>query len=191
MPDVGHAWDHQHAHCHLRATVCLNKNKHTCTQHKTRLVSLHHHHPLSSIHTHASLPFPCSLNLHSGVDGGAVLGPMHDMVALLATLTDAHGKATIPGFYDGVLPVSEEERAIYQQVNLDTDRYKWVDGGRGARDAALGADNMPFAQGRNWCQQPELVVAPGCAHGALARADAHCQLHHLEQHSQLLFCHSA
>lgn len=47
---------------------------------------------------------------HSGVHGGAAREPMMDMIKLLASLTDDdNGRVAIPGFYDDVRPVSEQE----------------------------------------------------------------------------------
>lgn len=56
---------------------------------------------------------------HSGVDGGAVAEPMLAMVRLLSTLGaagSASGGIQIPGFYDNIQPMSDEERAFYDDV---------------------------------------------------------------------------
>ncbi|EMD39729.1 hypothetical protein CERSUDRAFT_150401 [Gelatoporia subvermispora B] len=52
-------------------------------------------------------------DLHSGVDGGAVVEPMHDMVKLLGALVDEQNRVTVPGFYDNVRPLSDEEQQSY------------------------------------------------------------------------------
>ncbi len=47
---------------------------------------------------------------HSGVDGGAFREPMLDLMQLLSSLTDpASGRVLVPGFYDQVREVSQEE----------------------------------------------------------------------------------
>ena len=38
-----------------------------------------------------------SRNMHTGVDGGAVMEPMNDLLAVLSTFHDASGKVVIPG----------------------------------------------------------------------------------------------
>jgi acetylornithine deacetylase/succinyl-diaminopimelate desuccinylase-like protein len=54
-----------------------------------------------------------SHDLHSGGFGGAVENPAMALARLLAQVRDDHGHITIPGFYDGVAPLSKFER---QQV---------------------------------------------------------------------------
>jgi acetylornithine deacetylase/succinyl-diaminopimelate desuccinylase-like protein len=61
-----------------------------------------------------SLVGPAS-DLHSGLFGGPVVNPLMAMAKLLAKVHDEHGRITIPGFYDDVLPVSSWEQ---QQVAL-------------------------------------------------------------------------
>jgi acetylornithine deacetylase/succinyl-diaminopimelate desuccinylase-like protein len=50
-------------------------------------------------------------DLHSGVFGGAVENPAMALARLLARVRDDHGRVTIPGFYDGIPPLSKFERA--------------------------------------------------------------------------------
>jgi acetylornithine deacetylase/succinyl-diaminopimelate desuccinylase-like protein len=52
-----------------------------------------------------------STDLHSGSFGGAVRNAAHVAAALAAGLHDADGHVTLPGFYDGVLPVTDDVRA--------------------------------------------------------------------------------
>ena len=49
-------------------------------------------------------------DLHSGVFGGAVENPAMALARLLAKVRDENGRVTIPGFYDGILPLSKFER---------------------------------------------------------------------------------
>ncbi|HEX3800594.1 MAG TPA: dipeptidase [Verrucomicrobiae bacterium] len=51
-----------------------------------------------------------SRDLHSGIFGGAVDNPAMALCQLLAKLRDKNGKVAIPGFYDGVKPLSAYER---------------------------------------------------------------------------------
>lgn len=56
-------------------------------------------------------------DLHSGVDGSALLDePLKDLVMLLSRLTGRHGKVQIPGFYEPILPLSEDERELYTEI---------------------------------------------------------------------------
>ncbi|KAH9917958.1 Zn-dependent exopeptidase [Fomitopsis serialis] len=50
---------------------------------------------------------------HSGVDGGVTVEPMLDMLKLLGTLTDGQNMVSIPGFYDNVLPCTDQEKGVY------------------------------------------------------------------------------
>ncbi|KAH0586115.1 hypothetical protein H2248_007384 [Termitomyces sp. 'cryptogamus'] len=61
-------------------------------------------------------------DLHSGVEGGAVVEPMFDMVRLLASLTDGQRTVQIPGFYDHVRPQTEEEKELYKLLSNVTRR---------------------------------------------------------------------
>ncbi|KAJ7069976.1 hypothetical protein C8F01DRAFT_1246134 [Mycena amicta] len=60
---------------------------------------------------HCSLEISNDLpDLHSGIEGGAVVEPLLDMVHLLATLTDAQHKVRIPSFYDQVRRQDDAEK---------------------------------------------------------------------------------
>ncbi|GMM37363.1 glutamine amidotransferase subunit [Saccharomycopsis crataegensis] len=54
---------------------------------------------------------------HSGVDGGISREPTIDLINLLSTLTDNRdGQVLVPGFYDPILPISEEELKLYRNI---------------------------------------------------------------------------
>ena len=55
-------------------------------------------------------------DLHSGSFGGAVHNANQALAELLAGLHDADGRVTVPGFYDGVLPLTDAERAALSRV---------------------------------------------------------------------------
>ncbi|KAF2198426.1 glutathione degradosome [Delitschia confertaspora ATCC 74209] len=56
-------------------------------------------------------------DLHSGVDGSALLDePLKDLVMLLSKLTGKHGKVQLPGFYDPILPLTDDEKALYTEI---------------------------------------------------------------------------
>ncbi len=50
-------------------------------------------------------------DLHSGVFGGTVHNPGQAICELIAGMHDKNGTITLPGFYDDVRPLDEEERA--------------------------------------------------------------------------------
>lgn len=49
-------------------------------------------------------------DLHSGVFGGAVHNPAQVLCELIAGMHDEQGRVTLPGYYDSVLDLDEEER---------------------------------------------------------------------------------
>jgi acetylornithine deacetylase/succinyl-diaminopimelate desuccinylase-like protein len=49
-------------------------------------------------------------DLHSGVFGGAVHNPAQALTELIAGMHDDRGRVTLPGFYDPVLSLKEDER---------------------------------------------------------------------------------
>ena len=62
-------------------------------------------------------------DLHSGHFGGAVKNPINALCEMLAKVVDADGRITIPHFYDDVLPIPEEERAMIAQIPFSQDQY--------------------------------------------------------------------
>ena len=63
-------------------------------------------------------------DLHSGLFGGAVANPINVLSKMIAQLTDDKGQITIPGFYNDVLEVSDEERALLAEAPFDEKAYK-------------------------------------------------------------------
>ena len=58
-------------------------------------------------------------DLHSGIFGGVVHNAANALAELIAGMHDAHGRITLPGFYDSVRPLSEEERAELARLPLN------------------------------------------------------------------------
>ena len=63
-------------------------------------------------------------DLHSGIYGGAVANPINILCKMIASLHDENNHITIPGFYDDVLVISDEERALMAQAPFDEEAYK-------------------------------------------------------------------
>ncbi|MFJ1752248.1 dipeptidase [Kitasatospora sp. NPDC088134] len=58
-------------------------------------------------------------DIHSGSFGGAVPNPADVAAALVAGLHDADRRVAIPGFYDGVVDLTDEERALFAELPFD------------------------------------------------------------------------
>ncbi len=63
-------------------------------------------------------------DLHSGLFGGAAPNPANVLVDLLASLHDANGKVTVPGFYDGVVELTPDERAAWKKLPFSEVEYR-------------------------------------------------------------------
>lgn len=63
-------------------------------------------------------------DLHSGVFGGAVANPAMVLAQVLAQMKDKGGRVKIPGFYDDVRPLSEEERAAWATLPFNEKKYR-------------------------------------------------------------------
>ncbi len=63
-------------------------------------------------------------DLHSGIFGGAVANPINVLSKMIAQTMDDNGRILIPGFYDDVLEVSKEERAMMAKAPFDLNEYK-------------------------------------------------------------------
>ena len=59
------------------------------------------------------------LDLHSGVFGGAIPNPATAVARLAAALHGEDGRVQIPGFYDDVLELTEDERDLFAKVPVD------------------------------------------------------------------------
>jgi acetylornithine deacetylase/succinyl-diaminopimelate desuccinylase-like protein len=71
-------------------------------------------------------------DLHSGIYGGAVLNPINALCDMIAQLHDENGRITIPGFYDRVRELSDDERAELAEAPFD--RQEWIE------EAGVGTD---------------------------------------------------
>lgn len=63
-------------------------------------------------------------DLHSGVYGGAVANPINILCKMIASCHDENNHITIPGFYEDVVELSEEERAELNKAPWDEHTYK-------------------------------------------------------------------
>lgn len=58
-------------------------------------------------------------DLHSGRFGGAVPNALHVLSGLIAGLHDANGRVAVPGFYEGVRPLTDDERRALTDIPFD------------------------------------------------------------------------
>lgn len=63
-------------------------------------------------------------DLHSGVFGGSVHNPLQVLCELIAGMHDADGRVTLPGFYDTVRELTEDERAIIAEAPHSDEAWK-------------------------------------------------------------------
>ena len=63
-------------------------------------------------------------DLHSGLYGGAVANPINVLCEMIAQLHDDKKRITIPGFYDNVEALSENERAAMAEAPFDLEELK-------------------------------------------------------------------
>ena len=62
-------------------------------------------------------------DLHSGLYGGVVHNPAQALAELIAKMHDEKGRITLPGFYDSVRPITEQERADFARLPNDDAHY--------------------------------------------------------------------
>jgi len=65
-----------------------------------------------------------STDLHSGSFGGAVANPAMVLAQVLAQMKDRGGRIKIPGFYDDVVALQEEERKAWASLPFNEKKYK-------------------------------------------------------------------
>lgn len=62
-------------------------------------------------------------DLHSGSYGGGIDNPLNVLCWMVSCLKDNYGRITIPGFYDDVKPLSEEERENFNKLPFSEAEY--------------------------------------------------------------------
>ena len=65
-----------------------------------------------------------SRDLHSGIFGGTVDNPAMALCQMLGKLRDKNGRVAIPGFYDGVQPLSAYERKQFARLPFKARDYQ-------------------------------------------------------------------
>jgi len=62
-------------------------------------------------------------DLHSGSFGGSVTNPANALAQMLSALIDDQGRVQIPGFYDDVVPLSDDERRRLAALPFNERKY--------------------------------------------------------------------
>lgn len=91
-------------------------------------------------------------NLHSGSYGGTLTNPGNALAVIIASLRDKDNRVTIPGFYDDVRPLTDDERKRMNSLPFDEKAYM----------AAMGSPGLEGEKGyttleRRWAR-PTLDV---------------------------------
>jgi acetylornithine deacetylase/succinyl-diaminopimelate desuccinylase-like protein len=63
-------------------------------------------------------------DLHSGSFGGAVANPAFVLSQVIAQMKDRGGRIRIPGFYDDVVPLQDEERKAWASLPFNEKKFK-------------------------------------------------------------------
>lgn len=63
-------------------------------------------------------------DLHSGIFGGAVANPNFVLAQMLSQMKDRSGRIKIPGFYDDVRELSQDERDAWKKLPFNEKQYK-------------------------------------------------------------------
>ncbi len=62
-------------------------------------------------------------DLHSGHYGGAIANPINTLCDMISSLIDNDGRITIPNFYDKVVDLSKEDRAMLARAPFDQKEF--------------------------------------------------------------------
>ena len=82
-----------------------------------------------------------SKDLHSGMFGGLAMNPARVLARVIASLHDATGRITVPGFYDGVPELTEEMSSAWEALGFDATSFL---GEVGLRHPAGEQDRTPL-----------------------------------------------
>ncbi|WP_447039834.1 dipeptidase [Streptomyces sp. DSM 118878] len=75
-------------------------------------------------------------DIHSGSFGGAVPNPATEAARLVAALHDEHGRVAIPGFYEGIVELTDRERELFAELPFDEERWLRTAKSHGTRGEA-------------------------------------------------------
>ncbi len=64
------------------------------------------------------------VDLHSGMYGGMVANPVNALAGIITALKGPDGRIRIPGFYDDVVPLTDDERAAMAALPFDEEAFR-------------------------------------------------------------------
>ncbi|VDM58826.1 unnamed protein product [Angiostrongylus costaricensis] len=62
-------------------------------------------------------------DLHSGVYGGIIHEPLADLLWVMSQLTSVDNRILIPGIYDDLAPMTNEESALYDKIDFNVQEF--------------------------------------------------------------------
>jgi acetylornithine deacetylase/succinyl-diaminopimelate desuccinylase-like protein len=115
-------------------------------------------------------------DVHSGSFGGAIRNPLAELCHLLAQLHDEQGKVALPGFYDGVADLTDEERALF--ARLPYDEAAWL---RNAKSSEAHGEAGFSTLERVWTRPTAEINGiwggyTGPGHKTIVPSEAHAKL---------------
>jgi acetylornithine deacetylase/succinyl-diaminopimelate desuccinylase-like protein len=63
-------------------------------------------------------------DVHSGQYGGTIANPANALATIIAALKGPDGRILVPGFYDDVVPLEDEDRAAFAALDFDEGAYR-------------------------------------------------------------------
>jgi acetylornithine deacetylase/succinyl-diaminopimelate desuccinylase-like protein len=63
-------------------------------------------------------------DVHSGGYGGTIANPANALATIIAALKGPDGRILVPGFYDDVVPLTDEDRQAFAALGLDDEAYR-------------------------------------------------------------------
>jgi acetylornithine deacetylase/succinyl-diaminopimelate desuccinylase-like protein len=115
-------------------------------------------------------------DLHSGSFGGAVPNPLTELARVVGRLHDDSGRVSIPGFYDGIVPLGDRERGLIALLPFDESAFL-ADAQSRATWGEKGFSTLERIWGRPTAEVNGLwggYTGPG--HKTIVPSDAHAKI---------------
>ena len=115
-------------------------------------------------------------DIHSGSFGGSVRNPLTELSRLIARLHDNDGHITIDGFYDGIVELTDTERALF--AKLPYDEATWLANAKSS--SSYGEKGFSTLE-RVWARPTAEINGiwggyTGAGHKTIVPSDAHAKV---------------